>query len=123
MTSPPRAPTGSGARFLSVAEAARIFNISEVTLYREIRGGRFPAVKIRGRYVVPARAVAAMEDAAVDSGALVDAADWAAQVSAVHAGHDDYQPVSPSPALGTRTVLTPKQRLAAALVGRADVTA
>ena len=76
---PVTAPPGAGPRFLSVAAVARIFDISEVTLYREIRGGKFPAVKIRGRYVVPARAVAAMEDAAaVESGRLVDAADWVA---------------------------------------------
>jgi excisionase family DNA binding protein len=63
-------------KYLSVAEAAPIFGISEVTLYRAIRAGEFPAVKIRGRYCVPARAVKAMEDAAVDSGRLVDAASW-----------------------------------------------
>src|SRR4029450_9572932 len=59
--------------------------VSEVTLYREIRCGRFPAVKIRGRYVIPARVVAAMEDAAVETGALVSAADWVTQ----EAGEDE----------------------------------
>jgi excisionase family DNA binding protein len=71
-------PDGGSPRFLSVADVARIFGVSEVTVYRDIRGGRFPAVKIRGRYVVPARAIAAMEDAAVESGRLVDATDWVA---------------------------------------------
>jgi excisionase family DNA binding protein len=60
-----------------VAEVARIFGVSDLTVYREIRGGRFPAIKFRGRYVVPARAVQAMEDAAVDSGALVEPSSWA----------------------------------------------
>ena len=65
------------ARFLSVAEVARIFGVSDLTVYREIRSGKLPAVKFRRRYVVPLRAINAMEDAAVQSGGLVDAADWA----------------------------------------------
>jgi excisionase family DNA binding protein len=63
-------------RFLSVAEVACIFGVSDLTVYREIRCGRFPAIRFRGRYVVPARAVEAMEDAAVKSGALVDPSAW-----------------------------------------------
>lgn len=63
-------------RFHSVAEVAQILGMSEVTLYRAIRAGQFPAVKIRGRYIVPASALQAMEDAALSSGAVVDAADW-----------------------------------------------
>lgn len=68
--------TQAGPRFLSVESVARIFDVSKVTVYREIRRRRFPAVKLRGRYVVPAKVVAAMEDAAMESGALVDPADW-----------------------------------------------
>lgn len=49
-------------------------SVSEVTLYRAIRNGQFPAIKVRGRYVVPASALDAMEHAAVDTGGLVDAA-------------------------------------------------
>src|SRR5689334_22392955 len=63
-------------RFHSVAAAARILGMSEVTLYRAIRAGEFPAVKVRGRYVIPARALDAMEDAAVGSGTMVDTANW-----------------------------------------------
>ena len=51
--------------------------MSEVTLYRAIHAGGFPAVKVRGRYIVPARALDEMEDAAVSTGSIVDAADWA----------------------------------------------
>ena len=65
-----------GPRFLSVESVARIFDVSRVTVYREIRCGRFPAVRLRGRYVVPAKVVAAMEDAAMELCALVDPADW-----------------------------------------------
>lgn len=67
----PRTP-----RFLSVTAVARILAVSEVTLYRAIRCGEFPAVKVRGRYVVPSSALDAMEHAAVDTGGLVDAATW-----------------------------------------------
>ena len=67
---------GGEARFLSVAAVARIFGVSDLTVYREIRSGRFPAIKWRGRYVIPARAIAAMEAAAIDGGRLVDASEW-----------------------------------------------
>jgi excisionase family DNA binding protein len=63
-------------RFYSVAETARIFGVSEMTVYRAIRDGQFPAVRIMGRLIVPAKAIEAMADAAVVGGALVDAADW-----------------------------------------------
>jgi excisionase family DNA binding protein len=63
-------------RFHSVADAAEILGMSEVTVYRAIRAREFPAIKVRGRYVVPARALDAMEDQAVSTGATVDAADW-----------------------------------------------
>jgi excisionase family DNA binding protein len=74
------------ARFLSVESAARIFDVSKATLYREIRCGRFPAIKVRGRYVVPARAVSALEDAAMDTGGVVDLAKWTKL--ATHPTHD-----------------------------------
>jgi excisionase family DNA binding protein len=44
-----------------VAEAATILKVSEVTIYRGITAGEFPAVKIRGRYVVPAKALDQLE--------------------------------------------------------------
>ncbi|HVK24781.1 MAG TPA: hypothetical protein VM677_25765 [Actinokineospora sp.] len=47
-----------------------------MSLYREIAAGRFPAVKIRSRLMVPARAVAGMENAALASKKVVDAAEW-----------------------------------------------
>ena len=55
----------SSPRFLSVSAAAKILDVSAVTLYREISRGEFPAVKIRGRYVVPAKALDEMEEAAL----------------------------------------------------------
>lgn len=64
-------------RFYEVAEVAELLRISRPTLYRAIRAGEFPAIRVRGRYVVPSRALDAMEDMAVSRGAVVDAADWA----------------------------------------------
>jgi excisionase family DNA binding protein len=52
-------------RFYTVPEAAEVLRVSEVTLYREIRENRFPALKIRGRYVVPAKAIDEMEQDAL----------------------------------------------------------
>jgi excisionase family DNA binding protein len=48
-------------RFFSVAQVADILGVSEVTIYREITAGEFPAAKIRGRYVVPAKALDQLE--------------------------------------------------------------
>ena len=71
-----RAPSDGRPRFLSVAEQAAELGISEVTLYRAIKAGEFPAVRIRGRLIIPAGAVKAMSDAALTSGTAVDAANW-----------------------------------------------
>jgi excisionase family DNA binding protein len=69
----------SAPRFYSVAEAARILGAAPVTLYRAIRAGEFPAVRIRGRLIVPASALEAMSATTVSSGSLVDAAEWTSQ--------------------------------------------
>jgi excisionase family DNA binding protein len=63
-------------RFYSVAEVAQMFGMAQMTLYRAIHDGQFPAVKIRGRYVIPALALDAMEEAAVSTRAVVVAGDW-----------------------------------------------
>ena len=62
--------------FFSVAQAARLFGMSQMTLYRAINAGEFPAVRIRGRLIIPARAIDEMVDAALVDGRQVDAADW-----------------------------------------------
>jgi hypothetical protein len=48
-----------------------------MTVYRAIAAGEFPAVKIRGRVIVPAGAIDAMIEAATSGGTLVHSADWA----------------------------------------------
>lgn len=60
-------------RFYTVAQVAAELGLSEPTVYRAIRAGEFPAIRVRGRYVVPARAIDALEESAIAIG-LVDAA-------------------------------------------------
>ncbi|SDT37613.1 helix-turn-helix domain-containing protein [Jiangella sp. DSM 45060] len=62
--------------FYSVAEVARMLGMSTMTVYRAIADEEFPAIKIRGRLIVPAKALEAMVDAATASQAPVDAADY-----------------------------------------------
>jgi excisionase family DNA binding protein len=76
-------------QFYSVAQVARLFGMSSMTVYRAISAGEFPAVRIRGRLIVPARAVDSMVEAAVADGGVVDASDWVpegdqAQISQRH---------------------------------------
>jgi excisionase family DNA binding protein len=51
--------------FYSVAQVAQMLGMSTMTVYRAIRDGEFPAVRVRGRLIVPAKAVEAMGDATV----------------------------------------------------------
>ncbi|WP_312864874.1 helix-turn-helix domain-containing protein [Saccharothrix tamanrassetensis] len=74
--------SGAGAcspTFYTVPEAARLMRIDPSTLYRAIRDDAFPAVRVRTRYVVPARAVEEMVERAVNSGGVVDVAGLAAE--------------------------------------------
>lgn len=72
------APTSSTdqTRFYSVPQAARLLGMAPVTLYRAIRAREFPAVQVRGRLIIPAKAIDAMIETAVDTGTLVDASAW-----------------------------------------------
>jgi excisionase family DNA binding protein len=62
------------ATFLTVAAAARLMCISEMTLYRAIRDDQFPAVRIRGRLIIPSRVIDAMIEDSIDRNGVVDAA-------------------------------------------------
>lgn len=79
MTAPQARAGADAPRFYSVAEVARMLGTSPVTLYRAIREGEFPAVRIRGRLIVPAKAIEAMADLAVTEQTTVDASGWAVQ--------------------------------------------
>ena len=70
------APPVEAPRFYSVAQVARMLGMSTMTVYRAIAAGEFPAIKVRGRLIVPARALEAMADAAVAEQTVVDAAGW-----------------------------------------------
>ena len=61
---------------MSVAELARELGMSQMTLYRVIAAGEFPAVRIGRRLVVPARVLEDMADAALATGTTVETADW-----------------------------------------------
>ncbi|MGH3998413.1 MAG: helix-turn-helix domain-containing protein [Pseudonocardiaceae bacterium] len=65
--------------FYTVSEAARILRVTPATIYRAIRDDAFPAVRIRTRYVIPARAVDRLAADAAESGGCVDVAAMAAQ--------------------------------------------
>jgi hypothetical protein len=53
--------------------------VTPATIYRAIRDDAFPAVRIRTRYVIPARAVDRLAADAAESGGCVDVAAMAAQ--------------------------------------------
>ena len=65
--------------FYTVREAARLLRVGQATLYRAIREGAFPAVRMRlggnqGRYVIPAKAVERLLDDAAAAGNCVEEA-------------------------------------------------
>lgn len=70
------AATPESRHFYSVAEVARMCGVSPMTIYREIQAGCFPAIKLRGRWIVPAKAIDGMTEAAVAGQTTVDPADW-----------------------------------------------
>ncbi|GAA3242537.1 hypothetical protein GCM10017691_46710 [Pseudonocardia petroleophila] len=63
-------------KFYSVAEVADMFGMSPMTVYRAISAGEFPAVRIRGRLIVPAKAIDAMAEIATVEQTVVDVAGW-----------------------------------------------
>ena len=58
--------------FHTVHEAARILRVDTATIYRSIRAGSFPAIRIRSRYVIPAAALREVAAKAVSSGTCMD---------------------------------------------------
>jgi excisionase family DNA binding protein len=63
-------------RFYSVDRTAQILGISKMTVYRAINDGTFPAIRIRNRFAVPAKAIDDMEASAIKTRSVVDSADW-----------------------------------------------
>ncbi|MHA6784708.1 helix-turn-helix domain-containing protein [Pseudonocardia saturnea] len=62
-----------------MAEVADMFGMSPMTVYRAISAGEFPAVRIRGRLIVPAKAIDAMAEIATVEQTVVDVAGWVSQ--------------------------------------------
>jgi excisionase family DNA binding protein len=71
----PHSGAHDAPRFYSVEEAAQILHVSKMTLYRSINAGEFPAIQIRGRKVVPAKAIDDMEAIALETQSVVNTAE------------------------------------------------
>lgn len=65
--------------FYTVRETAEILRVGHSTLYRMIREGDFPAVRLRARYVVPAAVLDRLLTEAAATGGVVDPARIAAE--------------------------------------------
>lgn len=64
---PPRQrPPADRPAFLSISDAAALLGVSTATLYRAIREGQFPAVRIRDRVIIPARAIESLTEQAIE---------------------------------------------------------
>jgi len=71
-----RQKAGSSPTFYDVQEVADMFKMSRMTVYRAIGSGELKAVRIRGRWLVPARVIEELVDeatrATVEPGPLAD---------------------------------------------------
>lgn len=62
--------------FYTAAEVARLFRLDESTLYRHLRAGNFPGLKVGGRYVVPREVVDRLIADILHTGKCVDLGSW-----------------------------------------------
>jgi excisionase family DNA binding protein len=74
----------AGVPSLTIAEAAALCSVSPEHLYRMVRAGAFPALRMRsgsepGRYVVPASAVDRVLSDAVTADGCLDVHEWASE--------------------------------------------
>jgi excisionase family DNA binding protein len=74
-------PNEGKRQWLNVAEMAAELGIAEMTLYRAIAAGEFPAVRIGRRLFIPARVLDRMAEAAISSGRVVTAAEFCGEAS------------------------------------------
>lgn len=85
--------------FLTVKEAAKELRLDESTLYRHLREGRFPGVKVGGRYLVPTAVIDELATEAMAAGHCLDIDEWAARwrderaAAALASGSDVTAPV------------------------------
>lgn len=71
---PPQRPV-----FYTAAETSEIVRLDESTLYRHLRNGTFPGIKIGGRYVVPRVVLERLISDVLATGRCVDLAEWTEQ--------------------------------------------
>lgn len=64
--------------FYDVQAVAEMFHMSRMTVYRAIKEGELPAVRIRGRWLVPARVIDALVSKAEAAIPERSADDWLA---------------------------------------------
>jgi excisionase family DNA binding protein len=81
--------------FYDAQAVAGMFQMSRMTVYRAIRSGELPAVRIRGRWLVPARVIDALVTAAEAAVHPRPASDWPRDVSP-HPRHGERPQESPS---------------------------
>ena len=72
----------AGVPSYTIPEAAALCSVSQEHLYRLVRDDAFPAIRMqrgqgKGRYVIPARAVEELLNAAADGGGCIEASEWA----------------------------------------------
>lgn len=78
----------AGVPTYSVPEAASLLSISPEHLYRLVKADEFPAVEMRGRYLVPAAALDDLLGTATESGSRIDVAGFTQSWAAGFAGGD-----------------------------------
>lgn len=78
-TQPDKPAAVSRPSFYTAAETAEILRLDESTLYRHLRSGTFPGLKIGGRYVVPGAVIERLVDDVLVTGRCVDLGDWTRQ--------------------------------------------
>lgn len=65
--------------FFTAVETSEIFRLDESTVYRHLRNGTFPAIKVGGRYVVPRAVLDRLIADVLATGRCIDLAEWTAQ--------------------------------------------
>jgi excisionase family DNA binding protein len=76
LPTPPQPGRRPRPAFYTVEEVAEVLRVDPVTIYRAIRAGEFPAVKIRTRYVVPQKAIELLVEDVMATGVCVDTSEW-----------------------------------------------
>lgn len=72
----PQVPAPRRPIFYTAAETSKIVRLDESTLYRHLRNGTFPGIKIGGRYVVPQVVLERLISDVLATGRCVDLAEW-----------------------------------------------